>query len=114
MSIGEAVVELGAALGGDAELLPVWKDGETVIIQRTVNGQNVLMVVVVRDPSSLGPRGMVLKGDLKKWGTSSYADGRVANQKASLDRLMAERQQVLELAIKAGAREIVDLLAPSE
>jgi len=51
---------------------------------------------------------------LKTWGVSSYADGRVANQKDSIDRLVAERQRVLELAVKHGVTEILDILAPVE
>lgn len=98
----------------DPALLPVFTAGETVTIQRNVRGQNVLMFAEIEDPCSISVRGMVLRAKLKTWGVSSYADGRVANQKDSIDRLVAERQRVLELAVKHGVTEILDILAPVE
>jgi hypothetical protein len=96
----------------DPALLPVFQDGESVTIQRNVRGQNVMMVLVVEDPCSISPRGLVLRGRFQTWGVSSYADGRVATQRDALDRLTKERQRVLELAVKHGVTEIIDLLAP--
>jgi len=112
---GDAVEEMKRALQGDPDLLPVFRAGENLTIQRDVKGQNVLMVVEARDPCSLGPHMMLLRATMKTWGVSSYADGRVAAQRDSIDRLLKEREQVLKLAIKYGATEIIDLLtAPRE
>lgn len=98
----------------DPALLPVFKAGEVVILQRTVRGQNVMMVIEVEDPCSISQNRIVLTGRFKTWGVSSYADGRVSTQRDALDRLTAERQRVIELAVKAGNTEILDLLAPVE
>lgn len=97
----------------ERELLPLFTEGEALTIQRNVNGKNVLMSVVVRDPSSVGPDGMRLIANMVTWGESSYADGRVANQKEALDRLMEERKRILEIAIKHGVDGIVDILVPT-
>lgn len=74
--------------GESAELLPEFKEGETLIIQRNVNGKNVLMTVVVKDPCSLSPDRMVLTARMGIWGESPYADGRVETQRRSIDRLL--------------------------
>lgn len=98
----------------DPALLPVFQPGEALTIQRSVGGQNVLMAVEVVDPCSLSPRAMVLRAKMKAWGVSSYADGRVSRQAATIGRLMDERAKILELAIAAGATEIVNILVPEE
>lgn len=96
-------------------LLPPFKAGESLTIQRNVGGQNVLMVVTAEDPCALGPRNMILRAKPTMWGISSYADGRVDRQQRSITRLVAERQRVLELAVELGATKIVDLLtSPDE
>ena len=110
MSIPDAVAALVEVTAGDRSLLPVWKAGEHVTIQRDVNGQNVLMWCRVEDPCTLGPTGMVLRAKIVRHGVSSYADGRVANQHETITRLMEERKRILELAIAAGATEIVDII----
>lgn len=99
----------------ELELLPAFVTGEALTIQRNVNGQNVLMAVVVRDPSSLGASGMRLSATIRTWGVSPYADGRVDRQKRIIDRLMRDRAAVIELAIKFGVPEIVERLStPAE
>jgi hypothetical protein len=90
-------------MAGELELLQELKEGETVIIQRDVDGKNVIMVVVVRDPCTLTPDRIVLTGRLGTWGTSSYADGRVARQYASINRLLEEREALLLLIGEARA-----------
>jgi hypothetical protein len=115
MAISDGAEAMRRALQEHLELIPVFAAGETLTIQRNVKGQNVLMVVEARDPCSLGPHMMLLRATMKTWGVSSYADGRVAAQRDSIDRLLKEREQALKLAIKYGATEIVDLLtAPRE
>lgn len=91
-------------------LLPPFMAGESLTIQRNVDGKNVLMVVAAQDPCALGPRAMILRATPKMWGVSSYADGRVDRQQRSITRLVEERQRVLELAVELGATKIVDLL----
>ena len=114
MAISDGAEALRRALQGDPDLLPVFRAGETLTIQRDVKGRNVLMVVEARDPCSLGPHMMLLRATMKTWGVSSYADGRVAAQRDSIDRFVKEREQVLKLAIKYGAKEIIDLLTTGE
>lgn len=92
MAIADAIDEAGKALAGDKSLLPVFKAGEALTIQRTVDGKNVLMSVIVTDPCSLSARRMTLTAVVRQWGVSSYADGRVANQAASIARLLKHLQ----------------------
>lgn len=98
----------------DPALLPLFEAGESLTIQRNVNGQNVLMVVEAVDPCAISPRSLILKARMVTWGTSSYADGRVSRQAATIERLMGERAKILELAIAAGATEIVNMLEPED
>jgi hypothetical protein len=77
----------------EKEWLPPFRAGETLIIQRTVNGRNVLLVVEARDPCALGEKGMTLRAHVKTWGTSGYADERVARQREAIDRLLNHLQQ---------------------
>lgn len=98
----------------DPALLPLFVAGESLTIQRNVSGQNVLMVVEAMDPCTISPRMMNLRARMVTWGTSSYADGRVSRQAATIERLMAERAKILDLAIAAGATEIVNILEPEE
>jgi hypothetical protein len=95
---------------GPDPLLPVFKPGEELTIQRSVDGQNVLMFVQAVDPCSIGRNGLILKARMRKYGVSSYADGRVETQYRTITRLMEERDRILELAIQYGVPEIVDLI----
>lgn len=94
----------------DLSLLTPFLAGERVTIQRTVKGQNVLMEVEVLEPCALGPNRMVLTARPRVWGPSHYADGRVARQAKTIERLSNERQRVLEIATEHGFTEIVGLL----
>lgn len=111
MSLADAMKALEDAVTPAKNLLPLFKAGETLVIQRTVEGENVLMWVEVVDPCSISPSAMNLRAKILKYGTSAYADGRVDNQKRALDRLMTERERILELAVRYGVTEIVDLVA---
>lgn len=82
-------------------LLPLFTPGELLTIQRTVNGQNVLMFVEAMDPCSIGARGLTLKARIKRFGVSSYADGRVETQRQSIDRLMLRLNEAEKLLAKA-------------
>lgn len=98
----------------DPSLLPLFQAGELLTIQRDVRGQNVLMQVEVREPSSIGPNTMRLTANMKLWGVSSYADGRVEMQRRSINRLVTWRERVLEIAAANGYQEILDLLNEEE
>lgn len=93
-------------------LLPLFKAGEMLTVQRTVNGQNVLMFVEAEQASAIGPRMLTLRARIRQYGPSPYADGRVSRQKETIDRLMADRKRILEIAIKNGQTEIVNILEP--
>lgn len=75
--------------GESAELLPEFKEGETLTIQRNVNGKNVLMTVIVSEKCCiLSLDRMVLTARMGIWSESPYADGRVDTQRRSIDRLL--------------------------
>jgi hypothetical protein len=87
-------------LSRELDLIPPFVDGETLTIQRSVNGQNVLMIVVVREPCSLAPpkakkdnARIMLNGWVPNWGVSAYADARVSRQAASIERLLTHLQK---------------------
>jgi hypothetical protein len=84
-------------MGQELDLLPAFKDGEILTIQRTVDGKNVMMVVVVQEPCSIGIHDgttkkpiarLTVNGWMRVWGESSYADGRVERQRVAIDRLV--------------------------
>lgn len=76
----------------EPELIPPLEPGEILLIQRTVNGQNILMVVTIDDHKLVIPDSFKIFGRLDTWGVSSYADGRVQRQAESIDRLLAHLQ----------------------
>ena len=94
----------------DLDLIPVFAEGEILLIQRTVSHKNVLMVVEVRNPCTLTADRMVLTAVVKNWGISPYADGRIQNQRDTIDRLMKLLQEAQKLALQSGYEELIDLL----
>lgn len=79
----------------EMNLIPPFKAGETLIIQRTVDKQNVLMFVVIENDDgmiNMDANRLSLDARLDTWGVSSFADGRVMRQAESIDRLVTHLQ----------------------
>lgn len=74
---------------GPDPLLPVFHPGEIVTVMRTVATKSVVMVVNVQDPCVLGQGQITLSGRLLQYGVTPFADGKVANQADSINRLLA-------------------------
>jgi hypothetical protein len=91
----------------ELNLIPDIKPGEYLTIQRSVRvlGQskptNVLLFVEAVDGCDLNQDRVRLKAKVKSWGASSFADGRVAQQHASINRLLEERSVFLGLLREA-------------
>lgn len=90
-------------MSADLDLVPPFKHGELLTIQRQVDGKNVMMFVRVTDPCSLyvnrlssskKPEArLTINGWIKSWGESPYADGRVENQRQAINRLLKHLQE---------------------
>lgn len=79
-------------------LLKPFVDGEQVEIHRTLStGERVIIYALASEASSLSTHKMRLTADVKLWGISPYADGRVARQRESIDRLQKRLEEAREL-----------------
>lgn len=88
-------------MANEPELIPVLEWGETLTIQRNVNGKNVLMVVAIHGPCTMSRDKIIINARPLTWGESGYADGRVDRQRQSIDRLLArleEAERLIRLA----------------
>lgn len=81
-------------MANELDLLEAFRAGEVLVVQRTVQGKNVLMVMEVRGTPTLalGVDKVILHARLKTWGVSSYADERVDRQHRAIERLLKHLQ----------------------
>lgn len=85
----------GSKMAKELELIPPLQQGEILLIQRTVGDKNVLMVVTLTGDAFdylHKDRGISLTADLDTWGTTPHSDPMIANQRNSIDRLLAHLQ----------------------
>lgn len=85
-------------MANEMDLLPPFSDGEMLTIQRAVKVggkmRNVLIhVLVLPDKSWVNNSRLFVEAQVSSWGESSYADGRVATQAASITRLTNHLQE---------------------
>lgn len=78
----------------ELELIPPFKEGEILIVQRTVDGKNVFMFATLTGDAfdHLSQDEICFTGRLDTWGSSSHADGQIARQVESINRLLSHLQ----------------------
>lgn len=81
-------------MANELELIPPLKEGEVLLISRSLGDKNVVMVVTLTGDGfdHLSKNEISLTARMDTWGATSHADAQIARQKESIDRLLKHLQ----------------------